>query len=393
MLSAVAVEPEPRRYPFEPFTGELSPELLGMIETDPVSRVLLPDGEPAWLVLDYAGCVKVLADPRFSRVLHRPPPDHPPLRDLNQDGAAHAAVRRVGSRAFGGRRMAHYRPRVQALVDELVDAMIGGPRPADLVSGLVAPLPLLVICEVIGVPAADREQFYGWLAGLNSVVDYNSVEAAKSLWVYLAGQLAAKRVEPGDDLLSVWLEGGDDHGLSDEEIIVLAMGLLRGGLEVGSTAAGVRVLFQHPEQLAELVRSPEKVPAAVEEILRYTAVSSMFRVQVVTEDVTVGDVAMSAGDRVMAVPWVANRDPRVFSDPNVFDIERVTRTAHLAFGYGPHFCLGTALARMEVELSIATLLRRLPGLAPAIGVDELPWRHDRINGGIEEFPVVWREDQ
>jgi cytochrome P450 len=90
---------------------------------------------------------------------------------------------------------------------------------------------------------------------------------------------------------------------------------------------------------------------------------------------------------------VANRDPRVFSDPNVFDIDRVPRTAHLAFGYGPHFCLGTALARMEVELSIATLLRRLPGLAPAIAVEELPWRHDRINGGIEEFPVVWRDDQ
>ncbi|MFI9011413.1 cytochrome P450 [Actinosynnema sp. NPDC053489] len=388
----MAVLPEPRPYPFEPFAGELSPELIGMVETDPVSRVLLPDGEPAWLVLDYAGCVKVLADPRFSRVLHPPPPDRPPLRDLNQDGAAHAAVRRVGNRAFGGRRMAHYRPRVRALVDELVDAMIAGPRPADLIGGLVAPLPLLVICEVIGVPATDRERFHGWLAGLNSVVDYNSADAARSLWAYLAEQLAAKRAEPGDDLLSVWLDG-DDHGLSDEEIIMLAMGLLRGGLEVGSTAAGVRVLFQHPEQLAELVRSPEKVAAAVDEILRYTAVSSMFRVQVVTDDVTVGDVAMSAGDRVMAVPWAANRDPRVFDDPNAFDIDRVARTAHLAFGYGPHFCLGTALARMEVELSIATLLRRLPGLAPAIPVGELRWRHDRINGGIEEFPVVWRDDQ
>jgi cytochrome P450 len=100
---------------------------------------------------------------------------------------------------------------------------------------------------------------------------------------------------------------------------------------------------------------------------------------------------MRAGDRVMAVPWVGNRDPRFFPDPDVFDIDRTSTVPHLAFGYGPHFCLGTALARLQVELSIMTLLTRLPGLAPAVPIAELPWRHDRINGGIESFPVVWRE--
>jgi cytochrome P450 len=387
----MAVVPEPRRYPFSPFTGDLPDELLAMVETDPVSRVLLPDGLPAWLVLDYANCCTVLADPRFSRLGTTPGPDDP--RDLNMDGDAHAAVRRVGSRAFGARRIETYRARVQEIVDELVDGMIAGPRPADLISGLVGPLPVRVVCEVLGVPAPDREQFQGWLAGLNSVLTYNSAEAARELWVYLSRQVAAKHEEPGDDLLSVWLEGQPEHGLTDHELIVLAMGLLRGGLEVSTTAVGLRALFQHPEQLEALLREPAKAPAAVDEILRYTAVSGMFRVQVVTEDLVLGGVAMRAGDRVMAVPWVGNRDPRFFPDPNVFDIDRTPAVPHLAFGYGPHFCLGTALAKLEVTLSITTLLRRLPGLAPAIPLDELPWRHDRINGGIEAFPVVWREGQ
>jgi cytochrome P450 len=169
MLAFVVVVPELREYPFEPFTGELSGELLDMIESDPVSRVRLPDGEPTWLVLDYANCCTVLSDPRFSRVLPGTAPDGDGPRDLNMDGSAHAAVRRVGSRAFTARRMDSYRPRIGQIIDNLIDVVIAGPRPADLVSGLVAPLPLLVICEVLGIPATDRTRFYGWLAGLNSV--------------------------------------------------------------------------------------------------------------------------------------------------------------------------------------------------------------------------------
>lgn len=310
------------------------------------------------------------------------------------DGPPHAALRRVGSRAFTARRIDAYRPRVQRIIDELIDAMIAGPRPADLVSGLVAPLPLRVVCEVIGIPADDRERFYGWLAGLNSVLAYGSTEATSALEElrgYLTGQLSAKRTEPGDDLLSLWLDGQDEHGLTDHELVELAMGLMIGGIEINSTTAGLRALFLHPEQLEKLLRAPEKAGAATDEILRYTAVSSLFRVQVVTEDLELGGVAMRAGDGVMAIPWVANRDPRVFPDPNVFDIDRTPTAPHLTFGFGPHFCLGTALGKMQVELSIATLLRRLPDLAPAVPIGELPWRHDRINCGIAAFPVVWRE--
>lgn len=402
-----------RDYPFEPFTGDLPDELLDMVVSNPVSRVRLPDGRAAWLVLGYQECCTVLSDQRFSRqsVGDEPAPSRDGPRQLNMDGPAHTSVRRVASRAFTARRMDAYRPRMQRIIDELVDAMIAGPRPADLVAGLVAPLPLLVICDLLGIPASDRERFHGWLAGLNSVLAYGSAEAAGALAElhgYLAGQLAAKRAQleraqiqraqiqraqPGNDLLSAWLDGQGQHDLTDQELVALAEGVLLGGLEINSTTAGMRALFQHPEQLAKLLRDPEKIASATEEILRYTAVSSMFLVQVVRADLELGGAAMREGDYVMAVPWAANRDPRYFPDPNVFDIDRTSTVPHLTFGYGPHFCLGTALGKMQVELSIATLLRRLPWLAPAVPIDELPWRHDRVNCGIERFPVVWDDGQ
>ncbi|AXO35098.1 putative cytochrome P450 hydroxylase [Micromonospora sp. B006] len=389
---AVSVNSGLRSYPFEPFTGDLPAELLEMVVAEPVSRVRLPDGRAAWLVLGYEHCCTVLADPRFSRLPlgATVTPDGGGPRELNMDGPPHAAVRRVAARAFTARRIETFRPRVQRLVDELVDAMLAGPRPADVVAGLVAPLPVFVVCDVLGVPAADRPRFYAWIEGLNSVTAYGSADAATAqaqLRDYLAGQLARKRAEPGDDLLSAWVRG--THELADAELVELAMGVLLGGLEINSTSAGLLALFQHPEQLAKLRAAPEKLSAATDEILRYTSVSAMFRVQVVREDLVLGGVAMRAGDCVMAVPWAGNRDPRFFPEPNVFDIDRRPDVPHLTFGFGPHFCLGTALGRMQVELSLGALLTRMPALAPAVPPAEIPWRHDRMNGGIASFPVTW----
>jgi cytochrome P450 len=383
-----------RHYPFEQFTGDLPGELLDMVVSNSVSRVRLPDGRPAWLVLGYADCCAVLAEPRFSRVhigkADAPRTDGP--RDMNMDGPAHAAVRRVGSRAFTARRIEAYRPLVQRLAEELIDDMIAGPQPGDLVSALVAPLPLRVICEILGVPASDRQRFYRWIEDLNSIEAYGSagaVTARSQLEAYLAAQVAAKRGSAGDDLLSDWTADPDAHDLTDPELVELAIGVLLGGLEINSTSAGVRALFQHPEQLGKLRRAPRKLPAATEEILRYTAVSSMSRVQMVAVDTELGGVAMRAGDYIMALPAAGNRDPRVFDEPNVFDIDRVMPVPHLAFGYGPHFCLGSALGKLQVEVAIGALLRQLPGLAPALPLDEIPWRHDRLNCGIASFPVTW----
>jgi cytochrome P450 len=390
----MTVASELRQYPFRPFNGDIEEELLEMVVTNPISRVILPDGREAWLVLDYASCCTALSDPRFSRIPLGSTglPEVGGPRDLNMDGPPHTSLRRVASRPFTARRMDYYRPQVQGIVDGLVDDLIAGGQPGDLVSSLVAPLPLLVVCEVLGVPAEDRKRFYGWLAGLNSVMAYGSDDASiaqRELRVYLGEQLVAKRENPGDDLLSAWSADQTTHQLTDTELIELAMGVLVGGIEINSSATGLRALFQHPEQLAKLLADPGKASATADEVLRYTTVSSLFRVQVVAEDLELNGVAMRAGDCLMALPWLGNRDPKVFPNPNVFDIDRVQPAPHLTFGFGPHFCLGSALGKMQVELAIGTVVRRLPTLRPAVPLEELPWRHDRQNCGIAAFPVIW----
>jgi cytochrome P450 len=383
--------PDLRPYPFEPFNGDLPAELIDMVESNPISRVLLPDGRSAWMVLSYEHNRMLLSDPCFARQhVGKAKPGAGEPRDLSMDGPAHTAVRSVAMRFLTARRIEEYRPLIQRLTDELVDEMIAGPPPADLVSALVAPLPVRVICAVLGVPESDRDRLYGWIKELNSVVEHGSpsaVEARAQFTEYLTGQLAAKRARPADDLISSWIAGG--HDLTDTELVELAMGILLGGLEVNSISAGLRALFQHPEQLAKLRAAPEKILSATEEILRYTTVSGMGKVLVVVTDTELGGVAMRAGDYVMSMTAAADRDPNAFAEPNVFDIDRVSAVPHLGFGHGPHSCLGRSVGKLQVEVAIGTLVRRLPRLAPAVPLEEIPWRHDRINCGIESFPVTW----
>jgi len=382
---------ELRPYPFEPFNGDLPAELIDMVESNPISRVLLPDGRPAWIVLSYEHCRALLSDPCFARQhVGRAKPGAGEPRDLSMDGPPHTAVRSVAMRFLTARRIEEYRPLVKRLTNELIDDMIAGPPPADLVSALVAPLPVRVICAVLGVPESDRERLYGWIKELNSIVEHGSqsaVQARAQFTDYLTGQLAAKRARPADDLISSWIAGG--HDLTDTELVELAMGILLGGLEVNSISAGLRALFQHPGQLAKLRAAPEKMLSATEEILRYTTVSSMGKVLIVVTDTELGGVAMRAGDYVMAMTATADRDPRAFAEPNVFDIDRVSAVPHLGFGHGPHSCLGRSVGKLQVEVAIGTLLGRLPGLAPAVPLEDIPWRHDRINCGIDSFPVTW----
>lgn len=383
---------ELRPYPFQPFTGDFPAELLEMVVTRPVSRVRLPDGRPVWLVLGYPECRTVLTDPRFTRhpwSEERPPDDHP--RDLSANGPDHHAVRRVAYRFFTPRRIAQMRPRIQRVADNLVDAMVAGPKPADLVSALVAPFPALVVCELLGLPPGDLPAFHHWHLAISSIHAHDSAgvtAALEDMRSYLLRQLAAKRATPGDGLLSQWTA---DSGqvLTDEELTELGAVVLLAGLEVNTISSGMRALFANPAELAKLRAEPGKLRSATEEMIRYTTHSSMFLVQYVSQDLELGGVAMQAGDAVMAIPGAANRDPRYFPRPNVFDIDRSFAQPHLGLGLGPHFCLGAALGRMELDVAIGTLLGRLPSLAPAVPLNELPWRDDRVNCGIAAFPVVW----
>ncbi|HXL92999.1 MAG TPA: cytochrome P450 [Streptosporangiaceae bacterium] len=383
-----------RPYPFEPFQGDLPDELLRMVRTQPVSRVVLPDGRPAWLVLGYTEVCRVLADPVFSRYAGRAPEaaaGQPCPRTLTMDGPGHASLRRLAARAFTPRHVESRRPRVQEITDRLLDTMEAAGPPADLVAGLVAPLPTLVTCELLGIRADDTGQVNAWVADMLSVTAYGSAAAARSraqLHDYLAACVQAKRAERGDDLLSDWLAGSASQDLTDEEVVGLAFGVLLGGRELSSIAVGLRALFQHPAELAALRADPERLPAVVDEILRYTSVSPMFLVQTVQADIELGGETLRAGDAVMAVPWAANRDPTAFAAPGVFDADRDSNP-HIAFGYGPHFCLGAAQGRLEVEVALGSLVRRFPRLAPAVPLEQLPWRNERFNCGIAEFPVTW----
>lgn len=393
----MTTDSQPRSYPFEEFRGDLPAELLAMVESKPVSRVVLPDGRLTWLVVGYEEVCAVLSDQRVSRYAarHSAPAGQAipscPVRELSMDGPAHISLRRLAARPFTARRVESFRPRIQQITDDLLDDMVAGGQPADLISGLVAPLPALVVYEVLGVPVEDRERFAAWGSDLLSLTAYGSPDAARSraeLRAYLTGQLAVKRRSPADDLLSDWLAAQAGDQLTDDEIVGLALGVLIGGREISSTSAGLRALFLHPAELARLRAEPGLLPAAVEEILRYTAVSPMFLVQTVIEDLELGGTWLRKGDSVMAVPWAANRDQQVFPHPHGFRLDRA-QNPHLTFGYGPHFCLGAALGRLQVVIAIGTLLRRFPRLAPAIPLDDLPWRHERFNCGIAEFPVTW----
>lgn len=388
-----------RDYPFEPFRGALPDELLRMVVTEPVSRVRLPDGRPCWLVLGYESVCTVLSDPRFARngsgpsgaVVGCPSSTHGGPRTLSADGPDHVSLRRAASQAFSPRVIESCRPLVQKITDRLLDAMAGQSRPADLISTLTAPLPVLVICEILGVPAASEARFADWATAIMSVTAYDSsagAQAQRSLDGYFADLVAAKRADPGDDLISAWITTQAETGLTDPEVADLALTVLRGGREINSTSAGLRTLFEHPHQLAALRADPSRLPTAVNEILRYSVHSSMSRILTATETTELDGVRITAGDTVMALPAAANRDPRYFADPDVFDIDR-TPNLHLSQGHGPHFCLGAALGRMEIEVAIGTLLRRFPRLAPAVPISDIPWRNERFNAGMAKFPVTW----
>ncbi|WP_433088433.1 cytochrome P450 [Dactylosporangium sp. CA-052675] len=397
MSDSATAHPEVREYPFEVFRGDLPGELLRMVEHDKVSRVRLPDGRLVWLVLGYDEVSTVMTDVRFRRRggaydTGSAAEAGCPVRDLSMDGPAHTELRRLAGRAFTARRIDAYRPRIQAITDELLDAMQRRGSPGDLVADLVVPLPAIVICELLGVPAADRERFAEWDRALMAVNTHAATETADptiAMRAYLRQRLAEKRAAPGPDLLSAWAEAqAEDPSLTDEEIVGLAVTVLVGGREIGSISAGMRALFQHPQVMERLRDEPARLPAAVDELLRYTSLSPTFLEQTVMAPVELGGVALRPGDVVMPLPWAANRDPGKFPRPGELDIDR-SPNPHITFGVGPHFCLGAALGRVEIETAIGSLLRRFPTLRPGVPIDELPWRHERINCGLSAFPIAW----
>jgi nocardicin N-oxygenase len=273
--------------------------------------------------------------------------------------------------------------------------MISHGEPADLVQHLALPLPLTVICEVLGIPFEDRNLFHPWSDALLSLTAHTQKEiddACAALDTYLADLIARRRAEPADDLLSTLVCNQDrEGGLTEKELIHLGVSLLISGYP--ATASQITnftyVLLTHPELWQQLLENPGLLPTAIEELLRYVPLGSNAGLpRVATRDVELSGVPIQAGDVVMIARPAASRDHGIFSNPDEIVLDR-EENPHLAFGYGIHRCLGAHLARMELQVALGHLLERLPGLRLAIPEGELSWKTGMVVRGLRELPVAW----
>ena len=367
----------------------------------PVRAVEVPTGR-LWLITRYADARQVLTDPRLTTRLPSEaagpglgsPDVHRMLTEhmLNADPPEHTRLRRLVSKVFTPARIERLRPRVQEIADALVDAMLDR-RQGDLIADFAFPLPITVICEMLGVPLHDRDSFRAWsntiTASMASGVDDRV--PAESLAAYILELIAAKRATLGDDLLSELIavrDGGDR--LTGGELVAMVFLLLIAGHEttVNLIGNGMYLLLTHPDQRRRLVDDPALVPTAVEEFLRYESPVETSSPRFTTEPVEVAGVTIPAGELVLVVLASANRDPERFADADWFDVAR-RESPHVAFGHGIHFCLGAPLARLEGRIAFETLLRRLPGLSLAVPPAALAWRPGILLRGLVDLPVRW----
>jgi cytochrome P450 len=382
----------------------------------PVTPVVLPHGDRVWLVTRYADVRAALADPR----LHKQwagkltAPDWVPdqvigylnVHMLNTDPPDHTRLRKLVSKAFTARRVAGLRPRVEAITASLLDAMearaaeaerAGGGDTIDLIEALAFPLPVTVICELLGVPAGDRARFRQWS---NAIVASEGEPgsfraAAEAMYYYFTELIAARRAalttgtEPADDLVSALIEARDSgDSLDERELIAMLWLLLVAGHETTTNliASGTLALLTHPAELDRLRSDPSQLPGAVEELLRYVNPLNHATDRFTLAPVEIGGVTIPAREWVLCVTSSANRDPARFGDPDRLDVGR-DAGGHVAFGHGIHYCLGAPLARLEGEVAFGALLARFPGLSLAAEPSSLRWRPSSLIHGLETLPV------
>jgi pentalenolactone synthase len=375
------------------------PPLLRRLQAEgPITLVRTRVGDEAWHVTRYAELKQLLADDRLGRS-HKDPEHAPrisdsillggPSENYETEHADHARMRSLLTPFFSARRMDAMRPRVAALVDELLDVLAVRTPPVDLHEALSFPLPVLVICELLGVPYEDRDQFRAWSRGMADLHDRQRASAAlASLIGYMGELVARKRGQPGDDVIS-GLCAAEDGTLPDDHVAFLAAVLLFAGHEttVVRIDLGTLLLLANPDQRDLLLREPALLPTAVEEILRASGTGGGGLPRYPRQGVEIGGVAISAGDAVLLDIGAANHDGRAFEDPERFNIAR-RPNPHVAFGYGPRFCIGAPLARIELQAVFERLVPRFPRLRLATPIDQLCARDD-LTGGLAELPVTW----
>ncbi len=396
----------------------------------PVHRVLFPSGVTAWLVTGHAAAQRTLADPRLGknhalgndrwreRASIMPEPQHSQLQVhlLHQDAPKHTVMRRLVTDAFAPRRMEELRPRFQEMADALVDAMPADARTTaaptaaaptadtmsadapvtDLVRCFAARFPFQVLAEVIGLPpylAARFRREWGKVVAPVGPTDPGrpAYEALlRELQAYIAEVVADRRERPGDGLLSRLVAARDEGELTQEELDSMVFQLLVAGQEpvTNQITTALVSLMRHPEALARLRAEPELMPAAVEELMRLDSAFELTTWRFLAEDADLHGTRVPAGDSVIVSLCAANRDPERFPDPDTLDLDRA-QGPHLAFGHGVHFCPGAALARIELQVALGTLLARLPGLRLAVADEELDWIPAVLGRGTSALPVAF----
>jgi cytochrome P450 len=394
---------QPRAYPFsEADRLRLDPTYEELRRSEPVARVRLPHGGDGWLATRYADVKTVLSDPRFSRAatVGADVPRTMPLvsRDSNiltMDPPDHTRLRRLVAKAFTARRTEMLRPRAEKIVGDLLDAVEAQGPSADLIEALALPLPITVICEMLGVPVEDRVDFRRWsdkALAITAFTPEEIVAAVDDLRHYIAGLVAQRREHPTDDVLGTLVQARDEGDrLTEAELVNFGVTLLVAGHETTANQIGnfVYTLLTEPEHLAALRATPDLVPAAVEELLRIVPLGGAAGfARIATEDVEIGGVTVSAGDAVLVSMPSANRDDAVFTRPELIDLHREVNP-HIAFGHGVHHCVGAQLARMELQVALTGLIQRFPGLELAAPVEEIVFKQGRLVRGLASLPVRW----
>ncbi|GAA1614406.1 cytochrome P450 [Actinoplanes couchii] len=385
--------------PFDP-----APAMREQSRQAAVSRTRLWDGSTPWLVTGHAEHRQILSDQRVSIQPANGTPrlnpgeaqstSHAAPSFILLDDPEHARLRRMATGAFTVKRVEALRAPTRRIIESRLDELVAGPNPADLVEAFALPVPSLVISELLGVPYGDHEFFQ---ANSRIIINRNSTgeqrgAAGQALAGYLDGLLGQKLAAPADDMLSALAARVTAGELTRAEAVGMGVLMLFAGHETTANmiALGTLALLEHPEQAALLRDSddPKVIAGAVDELLRYLTITHGGLRRVALADIELGGETIRAGEGIVVVNETANRDPSVFPDPDSLDLRRDAR-AHVTFGYGIHQCVGQSLARMELQEAYPALLRRLPTLARAADLDDIPFKHDGFIYGVYRLPVTW----
>ncbi|MFW0787005.1 cytochrome P450 [Gordonia sp. CPCC 206044] len=388
------------RCPFAPPEGTKT-----LRESNPVSRVEIWDGSKPWLVTGHAEQKTLLADPRISVDESLPGFPHwnegmaanvsmRPKSVFNSDGAQHSHFRRMMTKAFTFKRVNALRPFVQQTTDELIDAILAGPKPADLVSALALPLPSIVISQMLGVPYESHGFFQE--NSVKSVDRYatpdENMQAFAAMFMFMHELVEKKMKEPDDDVLSDFAARARDGEIDVAEAAQMGLGMLIAGHETSANmiALGTLALLEHPDQLAILREADDEsvVGDAVEEMMRYLGIIHNGQRRIALEDIEISGQTIRAGEGVIMELGASNWDPAAFPEPEKLDLQRSARH-HTGFGFGPHQCIGQQLARVELQIVYTSIFERMPNIAVARPIDEIEFKSDRLAYGVYALPVTW----